>query len=178
MKSHHLHLILHLGWSKTWSKIDSEVSFHLGPIRTSVEWSNLPLAEIRWYSMPSHSVTLERTMHLVWLIPTSKVIPTVVDNCVMNQHLLEWHWFGSPHFLVKICYEVKFPLTPPLNIVSNTESTPSFSISNLYCQTPRQKVEIGAITNIAPATLESIQLSLDTALGTWKNHSELLGKVE
>ena len=42
-------------------------------------------------------------------------------------------------------------------------------ISNLYCQTPRQKVEIGAITNIAPATLESIQLSLDTALGTWKN---------
>ena len=37
---------------------------------------------------------------------------------------------------------------------------------NLYCQTPRQKVEMGAITNMAPATLESIQLSLATALGT------------
>ena len=38
--------------------------------------------------------------------------------------------------------------------------------SYLYCQTPRQKVEIGAITNIAPATFESIQLSLATPLGT------------
>ena len=45
-------------------------------------------------------------------------------------------------------------------------------IANLYCQTPRQKVEMGAITNIAPATLESIQLSLATALGTWQGHEK------
>ena len=36
---------------------------------------------------------------------------------------------------------------------------------------------MGAITNIAPATLESIQLSLATALGTWQN-SSTFGNVQ
>ena len=79
--------------------------------------------------------------------------------------LLEWYWISFPNFLVKFCYQVKFPLaTPGKNsepcLVSKDVS------SYLYCQTPRQKVEIGAITNIAPATFESIQLSLATPLGT------------
>ena len=81
--------------------------------------------------------------------------------------LLEWYWISFPNFLIKFCYQVKFPLAPP---GKNSKPSLLFSVldisSYLYCQTPRQKVEIGAITNIAPATFESIQLSLATPLGT------------
>ena len=109
-------------WPSTWVDQRPDLKITRGWSQLS-PWSNQNLSWVVKFSSGRNPLIFNsfafgqaekyHATSLILLILTAKQISTVIDNCVMIQHLLEWHRFSSPNFFIKICYQVKFPLAPP-----------------------------------------------------------------